>query len=195
MRVDPNYVSNLAAALDQSTSAEAALTNQLSSGLRVTSLQDDPAAVAQSTLMASSIAKDDTFVQTAAGRGVLVAGCGFDAGRGGDSSDLRFVAGGAGKQWNDQRCEPRHHHGAVERDSRSGFVAGEYQLSGAGALCRQPGIGHAFYARYLDRSRDHHLRGRCEAALYRNAERAEDTDESCGIGCIRFGKLRRVWER
>jgi flagellar hook-associated protein 3 FlgL len=72
MRVDPQYVSHLAAALDQSTSAEATLTNQLSSGLRVTSLQDDPAAVAQSTLMASSIARDDTFVQTAAGQASLL---------------------------------------------------------------------------------------------------------------------------
>lgn len=65
MRVDPNYVSNLSTALDQSSSLEATLTNELSSGLRVTSLQDDPTAVAQSTLMASAISKDDTFVQTA----------------------------------------------------------------------------------------------------------------------------------
>ncbi|HUZ95111.1 MAG TPA: flagellin [Edaphobacter sp.] len=67
MRVDPNYVSNLAGALNQSSSLEATLTNELSSGLRVTSLQDDPAAVAQSTVMASAISKDDTFVQTASG--------------------------------------------------------------------------------------------------------------------------------
>ncbi len=67
MRVDPNYVSNLVAALDQSSSVENTLTSELSSGLRVTSLQNDPAAVAQSTLMASAISKDDTFVQTASG--------------------------------------------------------------------------------------------------------------------------------
>ncbi len=67
MRVDPNYVSNLAGALNQSSSLEATLANELSSGLRVTSLQDDPAAVAESTLMASAISKDDTFVQTASG--------------------------------------------------------------------------------------------------------------------------------
>lgn len=67
MRVDPNYVSNLAGALNQSSSLEATLTNELSSGLRVTSLQDDPTAVAQSTVMASAISKDDTFVQTASG--------------------------------------------------------------------------------------------------------------------------------
>jgi flagellar hook-associated protein 3 FlgL len=67
MRVDPSYVSNLSGSLNQSTSLEASLTNELSSGLRVTSLQDDPAAVAESTLMASAISKDDTFVQTASG--------------------------------------------------------------------------------------------------------------------------------
>jgi flagellar hook-associated protein 3 FlgL len=65
MRVDPNYIQNLTASLDQSTAEEDSLTSELSSGLRVSSLSDDPVAVAQSTLLASSIAKDDTFVQTA----------------------------------------------------------------------------------------------------------------------------------
>jgi flagellar hook-associated protein 3 FlgL len=67
MRVDPNYVSNLTASLDQSTSEEDTLTSELSSGLRLASLSDDPVAVAQSTLLGSSIAQDDTFVQTASG--------------------------------------------------------------------------------------------------------------------------------
>ncbi len=65
MRVDPNYIRNLAAALNQSTQQENTLTSELSSGLRVASLSDGPVAVAQSTLLGSSIAKDDTFVQTA----------------------------------------------------------------------------------------------------------------------------------
>jgi len=65
MRVDPNYISNLSAALAQSTNAEQTLTSELSSGLRVASLQDDPVAVAQSALLGSSIAQDVTFVQTA----------------------------------------------------------------------------------------------------------------------------------
>jgi flagellar hook-associated protein 3 FlgL len=65
MRVDPNYISNLAAALNQSTQQENTLTSELSSGLRVASLSDGPVAAAQSTLLGSSIAKDDTFVQTA----------------------------------------------------------------------------------------------------------------------------------
>jgi flagellar hook-associated protein 3 FlgL len=65
MRVDPNYITNLTASLDQSTSEEDTLTSELSSGLRVATLADDPVAVAQSTLLGSSIAQDDTFVQTA----------------------------------------------------------------------------------------------------------------------------------
>lgn len=67
MRVDPNYISNLTAAVDQSASEEDRLTSELSSGLRVASLSDDPVAVAQSTLFGSAIARDDSFVQTASG--------------------------------------------------------------------------------------------------------------------------------
>ena len=67
MRVDPNYITNLTAAVDQSASEEATLTSELSSGLRVATLQNDPVAVAQSTLLGSSIAADDTFVQTSSG--------------------------------------------------------------------------------------------------------------------------------
>jgi flagellar hook-associated protein 3 FlgL len=65
MRVDPNYITNLTASLDQSTSEEDTLTSELSSGLRVATLADDPVAVAQSTLLGTSISQDDTFVQTA----------------------------------------------------------------------------------------------------------------------------------
>jgi flagellar hook-associated protein 3 FlgL len=67
MRVDPNYIANLTAAVDQSANQEDALTSELSSGLRVASLSDDPVAVAQSTLFGSAIARDDSFVQSAAG--------------------------------------------------------------------------------------------------------------------------------
>jgi flagellar hook-associated protein 3 FlgL len=72
MRVDPNYVSNLTAAVDQSASEEDSLSAELSSGLRVASLSDDPVAVAQSTLLGNAIAKDDSFVQTASGETSLM---------------------------------------------------------------------------------------------------------------------------
>ncbi len=65
MRVDPNYISNLTAAVDQSASEEDTLTSELSSGLQVANLSDNPVAVAQSTLLGTSISQDDTFVQTA----------------------------------------------------------------------------------------------------------------------------------
>ena len=65
MRVDPNYISNLSATLSQSTLQEAQLTNELSSGLRVTQLGDDPVAAAQALQLGSAISRADTFVQTA----------------------------------------------------------------------------------------------------------------------------------
>jgi flagellar hook-associated protein 3 FlgL len=67
LRVDPNYLSSLAAAVDQSSSVESTLTSELSSGLSVTSLQDNPGAVASSTLLGSSIAEDDSYVQSSSG--------------------------------------------------------------------------------------------------------------------------------
>ncbi|WP_158791897.1 flagellin [Granulicella sp. L60] len=67
MLVDPNYINNLTSALDQSTNLTDTLTSELASGLRVASLQDDPVAVAQSLLLGSSIANEDTFVTTASG--------------------------------------------------------------------------------------------------------------------------------
>lgn len=67
MRIDPNYVIHLSSALDQSSSAEAQLTAELSSGLRVSSLSADPTAAAQSSLLNTAIAQQDTYVQTASG--------------------------------------------------------------------------------------------------------------------------------
>ena len=65
MRVDPNFVTNLSGSLDQSQSVEANLTAQLSSGLRVTSLADDPVAAAQASMIGSEITQEDNYVQTA----------------------------------------------------------------------------------------------------------------------------------
>jgi flagellar hook-associated protein 3 FlgL len=65
MRVDPNYVSGLVTSLNASTLSEQKLTSELSSGLRVSSLSDDPVAAGQSSLLSTAISRDDTFVQTA----------------------------------------------------------------------------------------------------------------------------------
>lgn len=66
MRVDPHYVNGLVGALGNTTLNEQRLTSELSSGLRVTQLSDDPVAAGQASLLSSGVSQDDTFVQTAA---------------------------------------------------------------------------------------------------------------------------------
>jgi flagellar hook-associated protein 3 FlgL len=64
MRVDPNYVSNLASALDQSQLSEQQLTAELSSGVRVNSLSDDPVASGENVLLLNQMQQDDSFTET-----------------------------------------------------------------------------------------------------------------------------------
>ena len=47
MRVNPDYVTNLVGSLDQVTASEQTLTDELSTGVRVNSLSDDPAAAGE----------------------------------------------------------------------------------------------------------------------------------------------------
>jgi flagellar hook-associated protein 3 FlgL len=64
MRVDPFYVLNLSSALDQTQASQEQLTQELSSGLRVTSIGDDPVAAAQNVQLLNTIQQDDSFTQT-----------------------------------------------------------------------------------------------------------------------------------
>jgi flagellar hook-associated protein 3 FlgL len=64
MRVDPFYVVNLSSALDQTQSSQDQLTNELSSGLRVTSIGSDPVAAARNVQLLNTIQRDDSFTQT-----------------------------------------------------------------------------------------------------------------------------------
>lgn len=64
MRVDPFYVSNLATALDQTQSTEAELTNELSSGVSVTSLSSNPVAAGENVLLLNQMQRDDSFTQS-----------------------------------------------------------------------------------------------------------------------------------
>ncbi len=64
MRVDPFYVSNLVNALDQAQSTEQQLTSELSSGVRVTSLGQDPVASGENVLLLNQIQRDDSFTQS-----------------------------------------------------------------------------------------------------------------------------------
>jgi flagellar hook-associated protein 3 FlgL len=65
MRVDPNYITNLAGSLDQAQANEQQLTSELSSGVRVTSLSDDPLASGENVLLLNQIQQDDSFTQNA----------------------------------------------------------------------------------------------------------------------------------
>jgi flagellar hook-associated protein 3 FlgL len=65
MRVDPQYVSGLVAALNQTGASEQRLTAQISSGVRLTSLGDDPAAAGQNASLAAALSRDDAFTSTA----------------------------------------------------------------------------------------------------------------------------------
>ena len=64
MRVDPNYVSNLANALDQTQLRQQQWSQELSSGVRVNSLSDDPLAAGENVLLLNQIQRDDTFTQS-----------------------------------------------------------------------------------------------------------------------------------
>jgi flagellar hook-associated protein 3 FlgL len=64
MRVDPFFVSNMVGALDQTQSTEEQLTNELSSGIRVNSVGDDPVASGENVLLLNQIQQDDSFTQS-----------------------------------------------------------------------------------------------------------------------------------
>ncbi len=64
MHVDPNYLTNLASSLDQSQTAEQQLTSELSSGVRVNSLGQDPISSGENVLLLNQIQQDDSFTQS-----------------------------------------------------------------------------------------------------------------------------------
>ncbi|HTW61045.1 MAG TPA: hypothetical protein VMD55_04505 [Terracidiphilus sp.] len=65
MRVDPNYITNLAGSLDQVQANEQQLTQELSSGVRVTSLGVDPLASGENVLLLNQIDQDTSFTSNA----------------------------------------------------------------------------------------------------------------------------------
>ena len=64
MRVDPNYVTNLVSSLDQSQVNEQQLTAELSSGVSITSLSQNPVASGENVLLLNQIQQDDSFTQS-----------------------------------------------------------------------------------------------------------------------------------
>lgn len=65
MNVDPNYLQQLAAALSRTTAQQQTLSSQISSGVRLTGLGDDPVAAAQNVQFSAQITADSIFTQTA----------------------------------------------------------------------------------------------------------------------------------
>jgi len=64
MRVDPFFVTNLVEPLDQTQLSEQQLTAELSSGVRVNSLSQDPVASGENVLLLNQIQRDDSFTQS-----------------------------------------------------------------------------------------------------------------------------------
>lgn len=65
MRIDPNFVQGLVSAVNQTTANEQTYTNEISTGVSLTSISDNPIAAAQDYLLRSQISVNDSFVQSA----------------------------------------------------------------------------------------------------------------------------------
>ncbi len=64
MRVDPFYVSKLVGALDNTQSSVQQLTEELSSGVSITSLGENPVGAGENVLLLNQIQQDDSFTQS-----------------------------------------------------------------------------------------------------------------------------------
>ena len=64
MRVDPSYITNLVGSLDQAQAKQQQLSSELSSGVSITSLSDNPVGAGQNVLLLNQIQQDDSFTQS-----------------------------------------------------------------------------------------------------------------------------------
>jgi flagellar hook-associated protein 3 FlgL len=64
MRVDPTYITNLVSSLDDTQANEQQLSTELSSGVAVTSLSQNPQAAGENVLLLNQIQQDDSFTQS-----------------------------------------------------------------------------------------------------------------------------------
>jgi flagellar hook-associated protein 3 FlgL len=65
MRVDPFYVTNLVGSLDQAQASEQQLSSELSSGVSITTLSQNPVGSGENVLLLNQIQQDDSFTQSA----------------------------------------------------------------------------------------------------------------------------------
>jgi flagellar hook-associated protein 3 FlgL len=64
MRVDPFYITNLASSLDQAQANQQQLTAEISGGVSITSLSQNPVGAGQNVLLLDQIQQDDSFTQS-----------------------------------------------------------------------------------------------------------------------------------
>src|SRR5579863_5214827 len=65
MQFDPLYITNLVGSLDQGQANQQQLSSELSSGVRITSLGQNPVGAGENVLLLNQIQQDDSFTQTA----------------------------------------------------------------------------------------------------------------------------------
>jgi flagellar hook-associated protein 3 FlgL len=61
MRVDPSYITNLVGSLDEAQSNEQQFSSELSSGVSITSISQNPVGAGQNVLLLNQIQQDDSF--------------------------------------------------------------------------------------------------------------------------------------
>jgi flagellar hook-associated protein 3 FlgL len=64
MRVDPYYISSLVGSLDQTQSSEQQLSAELSSGVSITSISQNPVGAGENVLLLNQIQQDDSFTSS-----------------------------------------------------------------------------------------------------------------------------------
>jgi flagellar hook-associated protein 3 FlgL len=64
MRVDPTYITNLVSSLDTTQANEQQLSSELSSGVSITSLSQNPVGSGEDVLLLNQIQQDDSFTQS-----------------------------------------------------------------------------------------------------------------------------------
>ncbi len=64
MRVDPTYITNLVGSLDQTQSSEQQLSAELSSGVSIASLSQNPVGAGENVLLLNQIQQDDSFTES-----------------------------------------------------------------------------------------------------------------------------------
>ena len=64
MRVDPTYITNLVGSLDQTQASEQQLSAELSSGVSIQSLSQNPVGAGENVLLLNQIQQDDSFTQS-----------------------------------------------------------------------------------------------------------------------------------